>query len=139
MAVQRFHHHGAMRVAEGVDLVEVARNQGRRHQFREIHHEQLFRRVAHAGRIVHHQRLRMQPFEKMRRGDVGEIERRVLPQQDDVERGKRLAPRFAQRKMIAGLVAHGEQLYGGDQLLAVQREFVRGVVGKPVAALLRFQ
>ena len=59
MAVQRLHHDRAVLVAKRVDLVEVARDQRRRHQLRKIHHEQLFRRVAHAGRIVHHQRLRM--------------------------------------------------------------------------------
>ncbi len=139
MAMQRFHDNGAVLVAERVDLVEIARDQGRRHQMREIHHEDLFRRIAHAGGIVHHQRLRMQTFEKMRRGDVGEIERRVLPQQDDVESRKRFAPRLAQREMVAGLIAHGEQLYGGDQLLSEQRELVRRVIGKPVAAFLRFQ
>src|SRR2546429_590179 len=76
---------------------------------------------------------------EMRRGDVGEIERRVLPQQDDVECRKRLAPRLAHREMIAGLIAHGERLYRRDQLLAAQRKLVRRVIGKPVAALLRFQ
>ena len=85
MAVQRLHHHGAVLVAEGVDLVEIARDQGRRHQLRKIHHEQLFRRIADAGGIVHHQRLGMDALEDMRRGDVGEIERRILPQQHDIE------------------------------------------------------
>jgi len=85
MAVQRFHDHRAMGIAERVDLVEIARNQRRRHQMREIHHEELFGRVAHAGGIVHHQRPGMQTLQKMRRGDVGEIERRVLPQENDVE------------------------------------------------------
>ena len=79
------------------------------------------------------------PFEKMRRGDVGEVERRVLPQQDDVECGKRLAPRLAEGEVIAGLVAHGEKLDRRHQLLALQRELVGRVVGQPVAALLRFQ
>jgi len=65
----------------------VARDQRRRHQLRKIHHEQFFRRIANAGRIVHHQCLRVQSFEQMRRGDVGEVEWRVLPQQDDVEGG----------------------------------------------------
>ena len=41
--------------------------------------------------------------------------------------------------MIAGLVAHGQQLHRRHQLLAAQRELVRRVIGKLVAALLRFQ
>ena len=81
----------------------------------------------------------MKPFEKMRRGDVGEIERRVLPQQDDVEVRQRLAPRLAEREMVAGLVAHGQHLDRRHQLLAAQRELVRRVIGQPVAALLRLQ
>jgi len=98
MAMQRLHHDRTMLVAERVDFVEVARDQCRRHQMREIHHEDFFRRVAHAGGVVHHQRLRMDAFEEMRRGDVGEIERRVLPQQDDVILRQRLAPRLASVK-----------------------------------------
>ena len=41
--------------------------------------------------------------------------------------------------MIADLVAHGQQLHRRHQLLAAQRELVRRVIGKAVAALLRFQ
>ena len=41
--------------------------------------------------------------------------------------------------MIADLVAHGQHLDRRHQFLAAQRELVRGVVGKAVAALLRFQ
>ena len=86
VAVQRLHHHGAVLGAKRIDLVEIARDQRRRHQIREIHHEQFFRRVAHAGRIVDDQRLGMDALEEMRAGDVGEIERRILPQQHHVER-----------------------------------------------------
>ena len=41
--------------------------------------------------------------------------------------------------MIAGLVAHGQRLHRRHQFLAAQRELVRRVIGKRVAALLRFQ
>ena len=89
--------------------------------------------------IVHDQRLGVDALEEMRRGDVGEVERRVLPQQDDVEGFERFALRLAEREMIADLVAHGEQLHRRHQFLAAQRELVRRVIGKAVAALLRFQ
>ena len=79
------------------------------------------------------------PFEKMRRGDVGEIERRVLPQQDDIEGRQRLAPGLAEGEMVAGFVAHGQHLNRRDQLLAAQRQLVGRVIGQPVAALLRLQ
>ena len=39
-------------------------------------------------------------------GDVGKVERRILPQQDDVESGERRALRLAQREVIIGGVAH---------------------------------
>ena len=39
-------------------------------------------------RVVDHQRLRMDALEQMRGGDVGEVERRVLPQQHHVELGE---------------------------------------------------
>ena len=42
-------------------------------------------RIAHRRGIVDHQGLALQPFEQMRAGDVGEIERRVLPHQHDVD------------------------------------------------------
>jgi len=63
----------------------------------------------------------------------------VLPQQNHVECLKRLAPCLTEREMIAGLIAHGEQLNRGDQFLAAQREFVRRVIGQAVAAFLRLQ
>src|SRR6201992_643443 len=45
----------------------------------------------------------------------------------------------AQRKMIADLVAHRQHLHRGDQFLAAQRQLVGGVIGNPVAALLRLE
>ena len=75
----------------------------------------------------------------MRRGDVGEIERRVLSQQDDVETIERLALGLTEGEMIADLVAHGQRLHWRHQLLATQRELVRRVIGNRMAALLRLQ
>ena len=81
----------------------------------------------------------MNAFQQMRRGDVGEIEWRILPEQYDVERRERLAPRRVEREMIAGLVAHGEALNRRHQLLATQRQFVRRVVGNAMTTPLRFK
>ncbi len=139
MAVQRLHHHRAMFVAKRVDFVEVARDQRRRHQLRKVHHKHLFRRVAHGGGVVHYQRLRMQPFEQMRRGDISEVERRVLPQQDDVEGRKRFAAWLAKGEMIADFVTHRQRLHRRHQFLALQGKFIGRVVGQPVPALLCFQ
>ncbi len=93
LAVERLHHDVAVLGAERLDLGEVARDQGRRHQLGEFHHEHLFRRVAHLRRIVDHQRARMDALEQVRGGDVGEVERRVLAQQHHVEFGELGAPR----------------------------------------------
>ena len=87
--------------AERLDRRPVAGDEGRRHQLGEIHHEQLFRRVAHAARIVDDERLRVDALEKMRRRDVGEIERRVLPQQHDVDRREIDELGLAEPRMVA--------------------------------------
>ena len=81
----------------------------------------------------------MDALEQMRGGDVGEVERRVLPQQDDVERRQRRALAVAEREMIALLVAHGERLHGGEHAVPHQRQPVGRVVGERVAARLRLQ
>ena len=90
-------------------------------------------------RIVDHQRLGMDALEQMRRGDVGQVERRVLPHQDDVVAGK-LDPLFlAEREMIALLVAHLKRLHRGEQPVPQQRQPVGGVIAERVLARLRFQ
>ena len=43
--------------------------------------------IAHPERVVHHQRGARQPVQKMRRGYVMHVERRVLAEQDNVEVG----------------------------------------------------
>src|SRR5207248_3350161 len=48
---QRFHDDLAVVGAEPLDLSEVAGDERRRHQIRELDHEQLFGRVAHVAGI----------------------------------------------------------------------------------------
>ena len=67
-------------------------------------------------RIVDDQRLRLQPFQKMGRRDVGEVERRVLSQQHDVELAKVHAPGFAERGVDALLVFDREGCTGAKSL-----------------------
>ena len=86
MAVERLHHDVAVLRTERLDLGEVARDQSRRHQVGKFGDEHLLRCVAHARGTVHHEGFGVDALEHVRRGDVGEVERRVLPQQDDVER-----------------------------------------------------
>ena len=66
------------------DLRAVGRDQRRRHQILELRDEEFFRRVAHMRRIVHDQGLGMDALQDMRGGDVGHVERRVLPHQHDI-------------------------------------------------------
>ena len=56
--------------------------------------------------IVDDQRLRLNALEEMRRGDVSEIERRILAQQHHIEGIERDVAPFAEREMVAGFVAH---------------------------------
>jgi hypothetical protein len=125
--------------AERLDLGEIAGDQRRRHQVGKFHHEHLLRRVAHFARVVDHQRPRVDAFQQIRRGDVSEVERRVLAQQHHVELGEVLPPRLAERKMAAFLVAHLERCHGGEHLVAAQGEPVGGVIGKHMAPPLRLQ
>ena len=73
----------------------------RRHQLGKFGDEDLFRRVADMRRVVDHQRLRVDAIEHVRRGDIGEIERRVLAQQHHVECGKLGVPRLAEREVVS--------------------------------------
>ena len=139
LAVERLHHDVAVLDAERLDLGEVAGDQRRRHQVGKFHHEHLLRRVADLARVVDHQRLRMDALEQMRGGDVGEVERRVLAQQDDVEFAEVDAARLAEGEMIADLVAHLQVLHGREHPRGAQRQPVRRVVDDRVAALLRLQ
>ena len=81
----------------------------------------------------------MHPLQHVGGGDVGHVERRVLPQQDDVEFGQLGALRLAEGEMVAGLVAHIERLHGREYPVAALGELVGGVIGQLVAAGLGFQ
>ena len=106
LAVERLHHDVAVLGAERLDLGEVARDQRRRHQVGKFGDEHLLGRVAHVGRIVDHQRRRVDALQHVGRRDVGEVERRILAHQDHVEGGELVAARLAQREVIAHDVAH---------------------------------
>ena len=81
----------------------------------------------------------MDALEQMRGRHIGEVERRVLAQQHHVELRELHPPRLIQRKMVAGLVAYAQGFDMGKQAAVEQRQPVRGVIGKLVTALLRFQ
>ncbi len=80
---------------------------------RKLHDEDLFRRVAHRSRVVHHQRARVDALENVRVGDVGHVEGRILPQQHDVQFGQVRDIRLAEREVVAGFVAYRQRLDRG--------------------------
>ncbi len=81
----------------------------------------------------------MDALEHMGRGDIGEIERRILAQQNDIERRQLGVARLAEREMVAGGVAHGKRPHARRHLAVAQREPVGRVIGQRVGARLRFQ
>ena len=81
----------------------------------------------------------MNALEQVGGGDVGEVERRVLAQQDDVELAQVDAPRLAEREMVADLVADLQVLHGGEHPRGPQRQPVGRVVADRMAAPLRLQ
>ena len=85
IAVERLDHDLAMLGMEGARILEPAGDQRRRHELGIIEHEQLFGRVAHRRGIVDHQRAVADALEQVGGGDVGEIERRILPHQHDID------------------------------------------------------
>ena len=69
-------------------------------------------------------------------GDVGEIERRILPQQHDVHRREidHLVP--AEGEMIADDIAHLDLRHTRDGATAAQAEVLRLVVEQPLPGVL---
>lgn len=106
---------------------------------RKVHHKQLFRRIAHGGRIVDDEDARRQLLEQMRRGDIAKVERRILPQQHDIGLGELEARRFLQREIVARPVAHGDFGGFGGDAMRPPGQLIGGVVVEPVAALFRLQ
>ena len=139
IAEQRFDDDVLVRLAEALDGFRIARDQGRRHQVGKHRHEKFFRRIPYFGRVVHHHCRRGQHLQEMRCGDIGHVEGRVLPHQDDVKIGK---PAFFGRTgagMISDNITKGEALANRLDGALVQRQPVRRVIPEAVSARLRLQ
>ncbi len=91
------------------------------------------------GRVVDDQRLGMHPLQQVGRRDVGEVERRILPHQDDVECRERAAPRFAQRKMVALIIAYRQWAHHREHLAIDERHPIGRVVENFMSPHLGFQ
>jgi hypothetical protein len=79
------------------------------------------------------------PLEQMRGGDVAEVERRILPHQDDIGLGAEIeADRDRRSEMIADDALHGHRMrLGPDAAVAIVE--VLGLMEQPVPARLRRQ
>jgi len=84
--MQRLDHQITwMRGMEAPHILDPASDERWRHEPGVIEHEHLLGRIAHRCGIVDHQSTAFQPFEQMRRGDIPQIERRILPHQHHVD------------------------------------------------------
>ena len=138
VTVERLDDDVAMLVAEPPDRLRIARDQGRRHQVRIAVDVDFLRRVAHLGRVVHHQRRRVDMLEKMGRRDVGQVEGRILAQQDHVHLREVGEPRFAEVGMVARLGPHRQALHRRAHRAVAEAQPVRRVVMQRMAARLGF-
>ena len=82
IAAEAIGDHSRLKLA---DILDPPRHQRWRHVLGEIKHHHFFRGIAHRHRIVDDQRLPGQPLQNVRAGDIAQIERRVLPHQDDID------------------------------------------------------
>ncbi len=86
IAVKRLDDDIAELVAEVADCLVVPCDQGWRHQIGIFHDEDFFRCIAHRVRIIDHQRFRVNTLQQMGVGDIAHVERRILTQQDNIQR-----------------------------------------------------
>jgi hypothetical protein len=129
--------------------IGVPRHQRRRHQIGEMRHQQLFRRIAHGSRVIHHQRVRMDMFQYMCRGDVGHVERRILAHQHHVHGAEIDARRRTGSEMVAALPAYRHRPCDGGYAFGdapvrrrppfLQREMPHFVMPQRVPAKLRLE
>ena len=139
-AVQRLDHDLAMLGEEFPGEAERARDRRRRHELREVEHPQLLRRIANACRIVDHQGLALDPLEQVRGGDVAEVERRILPHQDDIDVAAEVEDlRLAEAVMVAGDALDGDRIAHRPQAALGPAERVGRVMVERVAELLRLE
>ena len=129
-----------MLVPEGADFVGVEGEDGRRHQLPEAQHEQLFRGVAHRGRVVDDERpILGQQLQQVRRGDVGHVERRVLAHQDHVDAFEVELLVVAEYVVGALPAEHFELAALGVEPAVAQGQRLRQVMIQRVAAPLRLE
>ncbi len=116
-----------------------------------MRHQQLFRRVAHGGRIIHHQGRGVNMLQNMRGRDIGHVEGRILAHQHHVHRrqfhtlgrlGVEMRAALTLHRYLAGQGGDPVGNAAGrpiDGLAFPQREVAHFVVPQRVATGLGFQ
>ncbi len=138
--MQRLDDDVAMLREELARDAERARDHRRWHILREIEHPQFLGRIAHRRRVVDHQRFVLDPFEQMRRADITEVERRVLPHQDHVDIAAKVQDgESAKAEMVARLRLDADFVRAGVQPSVLPGQRVGEIMVEPVAERLRLQ
>ena len=99
LPVQRLDYDVIVFLAKLLDLLDRARDHCRRHQVEEIKHKDFLWCIAHAFGIIDDEGFRMDALEQMGRGDVGHVERWILPEHDHVLPAEIHRSRVAEAKM----------------------------------------
>ena len=136
VAVKGLDDDVAVLAAEGVDVVRAVRDEGRRHQLREVGREELLGRVPHAHRVVDDEGRGVDVLEEVGGRDVGEVEGRVLAHQDHVEPGEIDRLESSEGCMCAALAPDLERLGVRGEAPFAEAEIGGQVVVEGVPAAL---
>ena len=136
--MQRLHDDLFVRGEKFAGDTERAGDRGRRHEAGVIEHPDLLRRVADAGRIVDHQSLALDALEQMRRGDIAEVEGRILAHQHHVGIAAEVDYfGLAGAEMIAGDALHGHRAGHRPEPPVRPAQILGRIMEQPMPARLR--
>ena len=139
IAVQRLQDDVAMPCLEGADRRQIAGDHRWRGQLRIVENQQLFRRIAHPERIVHHQRAGMDALQDMGCGDIAHVKGRILAQPDDIKGRKVHLDLVAIGHMVSLLAAQFDWKSARGHAALVEGQLVRRVEEKRMPARLRLK
>ena len=130
----------AMLRPEGRDAAAVSGHHRNRHQIREMRDEQLFRRIADLGGIIHHQCLGVDMFQDMGGRDVAHVKGRVLAHQHHIGIAAKVQLLLRAEAVVVAIFApERDGPRPGGHAPAAQRQITDMVMPELMAARLRFQ
>ena len=109
IAVKRFQDDIAVPRLERANGVQIAGNRSGGNQIGKPQDKQLFRRIAHPERIIHHKGFRVDQVQQMRCGDISHIKRRVLTQPNHIKISQINLGLIAVTDVIADLAAQSDR------------------------------